>query len=191
MDRGCSNQKSSPCGGSCDSRSDRVSVFEPGETITVRWDETINHPGHYRIAFDDDGSDDFADPADFDDIQDPPVLPVLLDGIADKNGGIYEVQVTLPDVECENCTLQLIQMMTEKGPTYGDNDLYYRCADLALRSGGGGSPDAGNGGPPDAGGGGGGDDGGGCHSGSGTPGGAALLGFAGLWLMTRRRRSRA
>ena len=45
----------------------------------------------------------------------------------------YE-QVTLPDVECERCTLQLIQVMTDKAP-YGDgNDLYYQCADLALRA---------------------------------------------------------
>lgn len=42
----------------------------------------------------------------------------------------------LPDVECDNCTLQAIQVMYDKPPyvTPG-NDLYYQCADLVLRRG--------------------------------------------------------
>src|SRR5690606_6077325 len=46
---------------------------------------------------------------------------------------------TLPDIECESCTLQVVQVMYDKKP-YGDgNDLYYQCADIALRPGGGAS----------------------------------------------------
>src|SRR5689334_20533493 len=37
----------------------RVTVFEPGETITVQFSETVQHPGFYRISFDDDGQDAF------------------------------------------------------------------------------------------------------------------------------------
>ena len=44
-------------------RTDRVTYYEPGETIEVRWDEYVDHPGHYRNAFDPDGDDDFVDPA--------------------------------------------------------------------------------------------------------------------------------
>jgi uncharacterized protein (TIGR03382 family) len=193
-DRGCADQKSGPCGGSCDSRSNNVTALEPGATITVRWTETIDHPGHYRIGFDDDGSDAFQDPVTADDIQENPTLPVLLDGITDRGGGgEYEVQVTLPDIECENCTLQLIQIMTDpsKAP-YGDgNDIYYRCADLALRRGAG-NGDAGPGPAIDAGpGGGGGGDGGGCNAGGqSAPGAAWLLLALGAVVYTGRRRAR-
>ena len=130
-----SNLKNGPCGVTGDARTtdpSRVTTFTPGETITVEFIETINHPGHFRIAFDDDGQDDFQEPASFTDIQATPTLPVLLDGIEDQDGGTYTVQVTLPDIECSNCTLQLIQVMTER-PPYGDgNDLYFQCADIVL-----------------------------------------------------------
>lgn len=140
------SQKSGPCGLLNGPKTTNVSVFKPGETITVTWDETINHPGHYRISFDADGDDDFVDPASFTDVNSAP--SVLLDDIADKSGGSYSAQVTLPNVECESCTLQLIQVMTDK-PPYGDgNDIYYQCADIALRA----DQDAGSGGSAGAGG---------------------------------------
>ena len=43
-------------------RGTNVTTFQPGETITVTWTETVDHPGHYRIAFDDDGTDGLLDP---------------------------------------------------------------------------------------------------------------------------------
>ena len=84
----CSAQKTGPCGEApdCQSRGAAVVVLEPGQTVTIRWDEVIGHPSHYRIAFDDDGDDAFVDPVTEDDIVDPPVLPVLLDGIPDMTG---------------------------------------------------------------------------------------------------------
>lgn len=189
-DRDCTGEKTGPCGSGCAPPRTNVTALEPGSTITVRWTETINHPGHYRISFDDDGDDAFQDPTSYDDIQESPTLPVLLDGIEDKSGGQYEAQVTLPDVECENCTLQLIQVMTDKPPfgSGGGNDVYYRCADLTLRRGAGGG-DAGPGPGPgtDAGnGGGGGGDGGGCSAAGDTSLGAAMLLF-GLGVFLRRR----
>ncbi|MGK4003883.1 SCE4755 family polysaccharide monooxygenase-like protein [Sorangium sp. So ce1036] len=130
---GPDQQKVSPCGARGDARGEAVTVFEPGETITVAWDETIDHPGHFRIMFDDDGFDDFPEPADEFDLCEPGVdQGCLLDGIEDKRGGSYSVQVTLPEIECEHCTLQLIQVMTDRKPA----TLYYACADLALRSSG-------------------------------------------------------
>ncbi len=60
---------------------------------------------------------------------------ILLENIPDNDGGEYEVEVTLPDLECDNCTLQVIQVMLDK-PPYGDgNDLYYQCADVILEFG--------------------------------------------------------
>ena len=60
--------KKGPCGVLNGTKGANVTAFEPGQTITVSWAETINHPGHYRISFDDDGDDDFVNPASFDDV---------------------------------------------------------------------------------------------------------------------------
>ena len=128
-----------------------VNVFEPGQAITIEWTETINHPGHFRIAFDVDGMDDFYDPPTASTCDTAP--PVLADCIDDlPGGGATSFDIVLPDVECENCILQVIQVMTDK-PPYGDgNDIYYQCAKMALRypgssDAGVGQPDAGPGGP--------------------------------------------
>lgn len=128
------DQKSGPCGRALnDVRGGTVTTFQPGETITVRWQETIGHPGHFRISFDADGQDDFIDPASYTDFYTND--SVLLDDIPDQTGTqIYQLEITLPDIECENCTLQVVQVMTDKPPyTVGGNDLYYQCADLILR----------------------------------------------------------
>ena len=138
--------KTAPCGVANDSRTTdetRVTVYEPGETITVEFDETIDHPGFYRISFDDDGQDAFVAPLSRSAVMDTPVLPVLLDDIEDHGPGGYSVEVTLPNIECENCTLQLIQVMSS-GQSWAADDIYYTCADIALRASGSGS--GGNGG---------------------------------------------
>src|SRR5262245_13398304 len=54
-----SNLKEGPCGQVVDGRTDKVSVFEPGQTIEVTWAETTNHDSYYRVAFDRDGDDAF------------------------------------------------------------------------------------------------------------------------------------
>jgi hypothetical protein len=150
-------QKKAPCGEGNGARGDQFTVFEPGQTITVSWDEFIDHPGHFRVAFDADGQDDFVDPICLSgcDTRQPTIEEynndaVLLDGITDKSGGVYEVEVELPDVTCDDCTLQVIQVMYDKPPyELPGNDLYYNCADLELRPGGqgdaAGSGDAGAG----------------------------------------------
>jgi len=124
--------KYGPCGKGTpgDARSKRVTSYKPGATITVRWTETIGHPGHYRIAFDPDGQR-FTDPSSFTDTA--PRQYVLVDDIADKTGTQdYEQTITLPSTPTQNGTLQVIQVMTDKAP-YGDgNDLYYQCADIVL-----------------------------------------------------------
>lgn len=132
--------KVGPCGMDGGERTANVTTYRSGQTITVRWNEYVNHPGHYRIAFDDDGHDDFADPPCLSECDNRGMEielysddTVLLDGIEDMNGGDYSVDVTLPDIECDNCTLQVIQVMTDKPPyTIGGNDNYYQCADLVL-----------------------------------------------------------
>ncbi len=140
------DQKSpSPCGGK---GARKPTTFKPGETITLKWTETVGHPGHFRIAFDTDGMDDLKDPTSYTDIKMPAVAPILADGVhAHKTSADnvkYEFKVTLPNVACANCTLQLIQMMTDKPPFGGGNDFYYRCADIVL-AGEAAAPDGGAG----------------------------------------------
>lgn len=136
--------KVGPCGIDEGERTNNVTVFEPGETIEVRWREYVDHPGHYRIAFDADGADDFVDPATMMELYSNDA--VLVDGIPDKGSGDadYAVEVTLPDVVCDQCTLQVTQVMYDKPPyTTPGNDIYYQCADLVLREGGDPVADAG------------------------------------------------
>jgi len=132
--------KDGPCGkGAVDPRGTKITTFKPGETITVTWKETVAHPGHYRIAFDENGQR-FTDPSGPNDVAPRPY--VIKDNITDKTGTQnYSETVTLPNIQCTNCTLQLVQVMTDKqGNGWGNDDLYYQCADLVLAGGDGGAP---------------------------------------------------
>jgi len=150
--------KNAPCGRPDGTRSDNVYTYSPGETINVSWIEYVGHPGYYRIAFDNDGDDGFVNPASIipagrtcsagepncgkDDFYNNDT--VLIDDFGrhddSPHGKRYSVDVKLPDVECDNCTLQIIQLMTEQGkapydPSAQDaDDLYYQCIDLRLSS---------------------------------------------------------
>jgi hypothetical protein len=138
-------QKNGPCGGPA-TRSNVRTRFRPGETIMVQFTETIHHPGHFRISFDDNGTDAFKDPTSFTDIVEPPVMPILKDGLLKDHqaGQPLMVPITLPNVTCSTCTLQIIQVMTDKPPYQpGGNDIYYHCADIELAADGGGAADGG------------------------------------------------
>lgn len=130
-------QKDGPCGHAYDARTPMPTLLPSGATIEVRWREFVQHPSHYRIAFDADGAD-FIDPPAMDSFYDAPAGDpdslVLLDDIEDADGSQHVATVVLPDIECDACTLQLIQVMYDKPPfAPGDNDIYYQCADLVLR----------------------------------------------------------
>lgn len=164
--------KAGPCGATGSTRGASVATFAPGQTITVEWDETVDHPGHYRIAFDPDGGDNFPDPVQPDDA----FATTLVDQITDKVGGHYTQDVTLPDLECDNCTLQLVQVMTTAVPY---NSFYFQCSDIVLSASAGGGDDDGTSSAPTE---------GGCNAGGTNRGGGVALGLA-LLLGLRRRRS--
>ena len=189
--------KTRPCGSAGSTRGANVVVLAPGAMLEVRWTETVNHPGHYRISFDPDGQD-FTIPLSYTDTTQS--NNVVMDLIPDRSGMQlqYTQMIRLPDRTCENCTLQVIQMMTDKQPYTPDassDDIYFQCADIALRAPGGvdagtdapvGSPDAGEGA-----------DGGasatdltggcGCRTSQSQPAGIAVMVFA-MGIATRRRR---
>ena len=130
---GRSEIKEGPCGREGGAPGEYRYTYAPGATIAIVFDEFIDHPGYFRVAFDDEGDDDFVDPVEPGDFFTN--ATVLMDPIQDGDGGKYRIDVTLPDIECDQCTLQLVQVMTDK-PPYGDgNDLYYNCIDLELVEG--------------------------------------------------------
>jgi len=115
-----------PCGITGGVRTTRITTVRPGQVLTVVFDEFIDHPGYFRIAFDPAGDSALGPPvwngAAF---VNPPDVDVLVDHIANPPGLTHgEVPVTLPNVECDNCTLQLIQVMTDKPPFDGVDDFY-------------------------------------------------------------------
>ncbi|HSN98149.1 MAG TPA: SCE4755 family polysaccharide monooxygenase-like protein [Candidatus Nanopelagicales bacterium] len=143
--QGGPEQKTGPCGMANSVRGSTITTYEPGATITVSWQEPVDHPAHYRILFAADGSA-FPDPVSETDFCTPgqELTPgsgiwCLADNIPDMasnaNNMSYSTTATLPDVTCDNCTLQLVQWMN--GAAAGQ-ELYYKCADLVLSSGGAG-----------------------------------------------------
>jgi uncharacterized protein (TIGR03382 family) len=215
------DQKGRNCGVLDQVRTNRITTFKPGETITVTWSEPIQHPGYFRIAFQPDGASfqvpaagpspgnvctnaggsTAACPAAGVACGHPPLNGndegpseggsiILKDRIPD---GTLSTQITLPNMECTNCTLQLIQVMHDKCPYTietpmnqdASDDIYFNCADIVLSNGAPGV-DAGNT-EPDAPGGTGGNPttSGGCSTGGGA---GLLVGFALLGLVIKRRR---
>lgn len=162
-------QKGGPCGpGSFDDvqpvpMSMKVTTVTAGDTIMVQFDETIHHPGWFRIAL-------AEDPADFEEIEFPnsgdctydmskvPKEPhgnVLADGLGmDTNiGGSnrkFTEMIKLPDTPCEKCTLQVIQVMADALHS-PPGCVYYHCAELKIVAKDGAAPAAGSGGSAAAG----------------------------------------
>ena len=70
----------------------------------------------------------------------------------DTPGFIHEIDVTLPDQSCTNCTLQVLQFMYDDPAA----PYYFQCADLVIAEGGsedaGGAPTSGGAGPDNTGG---------------------------------------
>jgi len=168
-------QKDGPCGSPAADAP--VYTFRPGSTISVRYTETIGHPGHFRVAMA-PTANDLTPPTDCGDVGAPLEkvgnMTILADGVniaASANDDImgcpgrvgtrtpvsntsFAVDVTFPNEECQGCVLQMIQFMTDKPPLgdAGGNDLYFRCAYINLSNTGEVSTDLGDGNPPPGGG---------------------------------------
>jgi len=165
-----SQQKEGPCGaGTGDSRTTdplKITEYTAGEEITIAFDETIQHTSHYRVMLSSTGDTGFVDPTGYEDTSLSP--NELIDGVEDTGSETaHTITVTLPNEPCEECTLQLIQVMTDKPPfTAGGDDIYYACADIVIVAG----EDTGSGGATGSGG----------TTGSGGATGSGGLGSGGL-----------
>lgn len=146
-EQGGNQLKIGPCGQNNNARTQTVTNFTGGETIGVTFGEYINHQSYYRIALDVDGDDSFPmrpeesvspegdDPATIhplSDINDTSLDVYILQYYTQDEGSFmqeveYSTEVTLPNIDCQNCTLQLIQFM------YNDPEPYYfQCADITI-----------------------------------------------------------
>jgi hypothetical protein len=123
-----SGLKTAPCGDvAATTDASKRTELVAGSTLTIEWQETIDHPGWFRIAFSPDGETGFDDNVLKDDITD------------DKDGsGIryddpstyvaFKTTIKVPDEPCEGCSIQLIQVMTDRNPPTN----YYSCADIRI-----------------------------------------------------------
>jgi len=110
--------------------------------------ETVFHPGHYRIALAVRSRTEL--PADPDvvtretekgawsvsaAIQKPERLPVIVDGLwphTERPTAPFETDIDVPNINCEKCTLQIIQFMAEHGRNRDGDFSYHHCADLKI-----------------------------------------------------------
>lgn len=127
---GQDEQKEYPCGMAGNPPgANAPTVLQAGDTITVTWDEFIDHDSHYRISISNAGDDAFINPTAFDDFDNSPT--VVLDNIPDPAGAAaHQADIMVPDIPCSPCTLQLMQVMY--GGTFGAGSLYYQCADIVI-----------------------------------------------------------
>src|SRR5690349_10607484 len=120
-------QKDSPCGGA-GTETGMITAYQAGDTVTISVEETVFHPGHFRVALAiNDMSELPPEPEVTEgntacgtvEIMDPPVFPVLADGMllhTEQLDGEQSFDVVLPDdVECEACTLQVLMFMQQHG----------------------------------------------------------------------------
>ncbi len=147
-------QKAGPCGGSNSDWGEPTYVVNQavgGETLTIRVEETIYHPGHYRVALAVNSPTEL--PPDPETttrdsergpwsvsaaIQDSPQPPVLADGLFEhyerpaEGMNLFETDVRLPNINCEKCTLQVVQWMAEHAFNNPGGYTYHHCADMQI-----------------------------------------------------------
>jgi hypothetical protein len=152
-------QKSPPCGvaptdpASAYTLTNIVTTFAPGQTVTLKWAETVAHDGWFRIllSYEADRSD-LVDPpyavnavgfSTDAGIEVPPVAPVLVDGLFPHSGlsiaaslpKNYTYDLKLPTKPCAKCTLQIQQVMLNHPYNMPGGYTYHHCADIAIVAG--------------------------------------------------------
>jgi hypothetical protein len=147
-------QKIAPCGGVSANPgrgtpanpgipSGAVTEIKGGTMFHVLVQETVFHPGHYRVALARTAAQLPPDPVvttrDSERgpwsvsaaIQNPPVAPVLADGLfahTERPTGLVEGDVAIPNIDCKNCLLQVIQFMAEHAKNADGDYSYHHCA---------------------------------------------------------------
>jgi hypothetical protein len=140
-------QKAGPCGGTnadYGKPSYAVTPAVGGSKLHIKVMETIYHPGHYRVALAVNSPTELpVDPKATTEttergprsvsaeIQNPVQMPVLADGLfvhQAKADGPFETDVTLPNISCKRCTLQVIEFMEQHAVNNPGMFTYHHCA---------------------------------------------------------------
>lgn len=122
-----------PCGPG--STPTTATVLAPGTTIELQWEEAINHHGWWHFHLSTNGDAGFGKLAG-DNVE----ITVLKQKIADLSDGQrqYTTTITMPNIECNNCVLQLVQEMEDKSKLTNELPMgimfpsYFSCADIIL-----------------------------------------------------------
>ena len=150
-------QKSGPCGGTntnWGTASGVVTTAVGGGTLHLKMHETIFHPGHYRVALAVNSPTELpldpetkTRPSDRGPwsvsamVEMPTQIPVLADGLfphyTRPTGGRSlpepcETDIQLPNINCEKCTLQVIQWMAEHAYMNPGGFSYHHCAHIKI-----------------------------------------------------------
>jgi hypothetical protein len=157
-------QKVGPCGGDPRGQNDAilskaVTKVIGGSMLHLKIQETIFHSGHYRVALavnsrtelppDPDTVEKWTERGLYSvwaQIQSPPQIPVLADGLFqhyNKPGepasarpktpmAPWETDIAIPNITCTTCTLQVIQFMADHVYNQPGGYAYHQCADLAI-----------------------------------------------------------
>jgi len=144
-------QKAGPCGGTSADPGTPTMTVTPvagGSKLHIKVQETVFHPGHYRIALamrsrvelppffyvvtaaTEKGAWSVSAA-----IQKPERPPVLVDGLwahTERPTAPFETDIDVPNINCEKCTLQIIQFMAEHGRNRDGDFSYHHCADLKI-----------------------------------------------------------
>ena len=122
-----------------------------GQKLHIKLQETVYHPGHYRVALAVNSPtelplDPQATTRDSERgpmslaaaIQNPPQTPVLADGLFVHNtrpaGAMppWETDVLLPNINCKKCILQIVQFMAEHAFNNPGRYTHHHCAELQI-----------------------------------------------------------
>jgi len=146
-------QKMGPCGGTSTDPgkpTGKVTNVQGGDKLHLKIQETVYHPGFYRVALAVNSRDELPkDPEAKTEqtanglrsvsgaIQYPPLPPVLADGLFqhiwrfDKE---QEADVEMPNINCSKCTLQVVEFMAAHGLNKDGDYTYHHCAVLQIRA---------------------------------------------------------
>jgi len=144
-------QKAAPCGTSAATSGTPTGVVGKaigGSTLHLKVNETVYHPGHYRVALAVNSRTELpADPpAETREtargawsiraaIQDRAQPPILADGLwkhHTRPASPWEADIVLPNINCEKCTLQIVQFMEDHGFNKDGGYTYHHCADIKI-----------------------------------------------------------
>lgn len=145
-------QKQGPCGGDEGgpgiTPTNAITPVQGGQKLHIKLQETVYHPGHYRIALAVNSRSELPeDPEvvtrDTDKgprsvsakIENPVKIPVLVDGLwqhTARSTEPFETDVQLPNINCPACTLQIVEFMAEHGYNKPGGYSYHHCAVLNI-----------------------------------------------------------